>query len=333
MIPGSFVSPTFWRDRNVLITGATGLLGSWMSQALFEAGANVVALVRDDVPASNLHRLSLLKNISTVRGELEDYLLLERALGEYEIETVLHFAAQTIVGIAARSPLSTFEANIRGTYNLLEAARRSVKVGRVVVASTDKAYGDHGRVPYDEGMTLDAVAPYDLSKACADQLALGYAKFYGLPIAVTRFGNLYGGGDLNWNRIVPGTVRAALRGEKVTIRSDGKLVRDYVYVQDAVAGYALLAEHAAHDGVRGRAFNFSDEEPLTVEEIARETLRAAGRQDLELVIEGGASDEIPYQALSPRRAREVLGWRPRFSRAQALTETVAWYRTFFEARP
>jgi CDP-glucose 4,6-dehydratase len=326
----STLPSAFWRDRSVFVTGATGLLGSWMCQALCEAGASVVALVRDEVPASNLHRMKLLERVTTVRGALEDYLLLERALGEYEIETVLHLAAQTIVGIAARGPLSTFESNLRGTYNLMEAVRRSPKVRRVVVASTDKAYGDHGRRPYGEEMTLDAIAPYDLSKACADQIAIGYAKFYSLPIAVTRFGNLYGGGDLNWNRIVPGALRAAFRGEALLIRSNGKLVRDYVYVEDAVAAYALLAERVGETNVAGRAFNFSDEQPIDVMTIGKETLAAAGRSDLEFVIENAASDEIPYQALSAKRAREVLGWKPRFTRAEGLERTVGWYRAYFE---
>jgi CDP-glucose 4,6-dehydratase len=303
-----------------------------MCHALSDAGANVVALVRDHVPSSNLHRMRILDRVTTVRGQLEDYLLLERALGEYEVETVLHLAAQTIVGIAARNPLSTWDTNVRGTYNLLEAVRRSPKVRRVVVASTDKAYGDHGKAPYIEDMTLDAVAPYDLSKACADRIALAYAKFYGLSIAVTRFGNLYGGGDLNWNRIVPGTIRSALRGEKVVIRSDGRFVRDYVYVKDAVAGYALLAEKAHEPRISGCAFNFSDESPVDVIGIAKETLAAVGRPELELLVENGASDEIPYQALSAARARELLGWKPRHTRTEGLTETVSWYRAHFKER-
>lgn len=320
---------SFWRDRNVFVTGATGLLGSWLCKALVDAGANVVALVRDEVPRSNLHRLKLLSEVARVRGPLEDFLLLSRILAEYEVDTIFHLAAQTIVGIAARHPLSTFESNIRGTYHLLEAARTSPLVKRVVIASTDKAYGDHGKEPYHEEMPLLAQAPYDLSKACADQLALGYHRFYGLPVVVTRFGNLYGGGDLNWNRIVPGTIRAALRGERPVIRSDGKFVRDYIYVQDAVAAYGLLGERAADPEVVGRPFNFSDERPRTVIEMAHAALTAAGRPDLELIIENRATGEIPSQTLSAKRAREVLGWQPRYTLSQGLAETVAWYREYF----
>ncbi len=312
----------------MFVTGATGLLGSWLCHALVDAGANVVALIRDEVPRSNLHRLRLLSQVSQVRGPLEDHLLLARAIAEYEVDTIFHLAAQTIDGIASRHPLSTFEANIRGTYNLLEAARLSKLVKRVVVASTDKAYGDHGNRPYTEDLPLKAVAPYDLSKACAEQIALAYHKFFGLPVVTTRCGNLFGGGDLNWNRIVPGTIRSALRNERPIIRSNGKFVRDYVYVKDAVAAYGLLAERCAEPAIVGQPFNFSDERPMTVLEIARATLTAVRKSELELVIENGATDEIPYQALDSNAARERLGWKPRFALDEALSETVGWYREF-----
>lgn len=320
------LSPSFWRDRSVLVTGATGLLGSWLCRALVDAGANVVALVRDEVARSNLHRLSLLSDVTQVRGALEDLPTLTRVIAEYEVETIFHLAAQTIVGTAARHPISTFEANIRGTYHLLDAARQSKLVKRVIVASTDKSYGDHGETPYTEEMPLKAEAPYDISKACADLLSLSYHKFYGLPVVTTRFGNLYGGGDLNWNRIVPGTIRWGLRGERPIIRSDGLFVRDYIYVKDAVAAYGLLAEHAHEEAIVGKPYNFSDEHPRTVIEIAKETLRAVGRPDLELVIENRASGEIPKQTLSAARARAALGWAPRYSLDAGLAETVAWYR-------
>lgn len=324
------VEASFWRDRSVLVTGATGLLGSWLCKALSDVGANVVALIRDEVPRSNLHRLKLLQTVSQVRGALEDYPLLARLIAEYEVETIFHLGAQTIVGTAARHPLSTFESNIRGTYNLLEAARQSKLIRRVIVASTDKSYGDHGDTPYTEDMPSNAVAPYDVSKACADMISLSYYKFYGLPVVTTRFGNLYGGGDLNWNRIVPGTIRAALRGERPIIRSDGKYVRDYIYVQDAVAAYARLAERAADPDVVGRPYNFSDELPRTVIEIAKATLSAAGRPELELVIENRATDEIPKQTLSAKRVKEAIGWQARYTLEEGLQETVAWYRNYFQ---
>jgi CDP-glucose 4,6-dehydratase len=327
----TILNESFWRDRSVLVTGATGLLGSWLCKALVDVGANVVALVRDEVPRSNLHRLQLLSQVTQTRGALEDYHSLARIIAEYEIETIFHLGAQTIVGTAARHPLSTFEANVRGTYNLLEAARQSKLVKRVIVASTDKSYGDHGDTPYTEDMHSNAVAPYDVSKACADMIALSYHKFYKLPVVTTRFGNLYGGGDLNWNRIVPGTIRAALRGERPIIRSDGLYIRDYIYVQDAVAAYGRLAERAADDDVVGKPYNFSDEKPTTVIEIAKATLAAAGRPDLELVIENRATDEIPKQTLDARRVRELIGWQHKYTLASGLSETVAWYKDYFGA--
>jgi CDP-glucose 4,6-dehydratase len=325
----TILNESFWRDRSVLVTGATGLLGSWLCKALVDVKANVVALVRDEVPRSNLHRLQLLAQVTQTRGALEDYHTLARIIAEYEIETIFHLGAQTIVGTAARHPLSTFEANIKGTYNLLEAARQSKLIKRVIVASTDKSYGDHGDTPYTEDMASNAVAPYDVSKACADMIALSYHKFYKLPVVTTRFGNLYGGGDLNWNRIVPGTIRAALRGENQVIRSDGLYVRDYIYVQDAVSAYGRLAERAADEDVVGHPYNFSDEQPRTVIEIAKATLAAAGRPDLELIIENRASDEIPKQTLSSKLVRERLGWQAKYTLSEGLSETVKWYQQYF----
>jgi CDP-glucose 4,6-dehydratase len=321
----------FWRDRNVFVTGATGLLGSWMCDALVRAGASVTALVRDEVPRSNLHRLKLISRVSQVRGELQDYGVLARALAEYEVDTIFHLGAQTIVGIAATHPLSTFESNVRGTWNLLEAARNTRTVKRIVVASTDKVYGDNGKEPYREDTPLLAVAPYDVSKACADQITLAYHRYWGLPVVTTRFGNLYGGGDLNWNRIVPGTIRSALRGEKPIIRSNGLFVRDYIYVKDAVAAYAALAERAADADIVGRPFNFSDEAPRSVVDICRATLRACGREDLEPIVQNGATDEIPYQALSAARARAALGWKAAYTLDRALAETVDWYREYLRS--
>ena len=238
---------SFWQDRAVLVTGATGLLGSWLVSRLLDAGANVACLVRDWVPQSELVRSRRIAQVNVVRGDITDRELLERALGEYEVEVVFHLAAQTIVGIANRNPVSTFSANIGGTWNLLEACRRSPKVASIVVASSDKAYGDQEHLPYNEKMPLQGRHPYDVSKSCADLIAQTYAHTYGLPVAITRCGNFYGGGDLNWNRVVPGTIRSALRAERPVIRSDGKYVRDYFYIEDGAAAYMLLAERLASD--------------------------------------------------------------------------------------
>ncbi|HKB36296.1 MAG TPA: NAD-dependent epimerase/dehydratase family protein, partial [Gemmataceae bacterium] len=259
------VRDDFWRDRRILVTGCTGLVGAWTTRALVERGAHVVGLVRDQVCGSELTRSGLVASIDVVRGCVEDQSLLERVLAEYEVQTVFHLAAQTIVGIANRCPLSTFESNIKGTWCLLEAARRCGHRPDVVVASSDKAYGEQAELPYTEETPLAGRHPYDVSKSCADLLALAYHHTYGLPVCVTRCGNFYGGGDLNWNRIVPGTIRSLLRGERPVIRSDGLFVRDYFYVEDGVLAYMLLAERLAADPtLRGEAFNFSNEIQVTV---------------------------------------------------------------------
>src|SRR5271156_6816954 len=258
----------FWRDRSVFITGATGLVGGWLTKHLLEQGASVTALVRDWVPASQFVRDGFADRVNVVRGGLSSPYLLERVLGEYEIEIVFHLAAQTIVGIANRNPLSTFEINIRGTWNLLEACRRSPTVKSVILASSDKAYGDQTVLPYKEDMPLQGKHPYDVSKSCADLIAQSYAHTFGVPLAITRCGNFYGGGDLNWNRVVPGTIRSVIRGERPIIRSDGKFVRDYFYVEDGAAAYMLLAERLSADTtLRGQAFNFSNESQVSVLEM------------------------------------------------------------------
>ena len=317
----------FWTDRNVFVTGATGLLGSHLTRELVERGASVTALVRDSVAASHFHRLGLEKKVSIVRGALEDYPLLERALGEYEIESVFHLGAQTIVGIANRNPLSTWESNVRGTYHLMEACRRSPKVKRVLVASSDKAYGAQPKLPYDEDSPLIGRFPYDCSKSCTDLICTSYSVSFGLPVCITRCGNLFGAGDLNWNRIVPGTIRSALRGEKPIIRSDGSFVRDYFYVEDAVHSYLTCAENMDRKDIAGQAFNFSDEKPLDVIAIAKMTLEACGRPDLELDIRGEATNEIPEQYLSSEKAKRLLpGWKPTYGIAEGLQKTVGWYR-------
>lgn len=322
------VDSDYWRDRPVLVTGATGLLGSWLTRRLLEAGAKIVCVVRDWVPHSELVRGHLLESVSVVRGDLREPGLIERALGEYEIDTVMHVAAQAIVGIANRNPLSTFESNIQATWNVLEACRRAPTVRAVVAASSDKAYGDQPDLPYTEDARLAACHPYDVSKACADMIAQSYAKSFGLPVAITRCGNFYGGGDLNWNRIVPGTVRSALRGQRPVIRSDGQYIRDYFYVEDGAAAYMLLArELHARPELRGAAFNFSNELQITVLDLVRRILRTVG-SDLQPEIRNEASNEIRHQYLSAARARRELNWQPLFTLDEGLTRTIAWYREF-----
>ncbi len=321
---------SFWRERPVLVTGATGLLGSWLTRALIERGASVVALIRDWVPENELFRSGALERVTIVRGDVRDQEAVERALGEYEIDTVFHLAAQTIVGIANRNPISTFESNIRGTWVMLEACRRSPLVNQIIVASSDKAYGHHEQLPYREDAALKGRHPYDVSKSCADLIAKSYAVTYGLPVCVTRCGNLFGGGDLNWNRIVPGTIRSALRGERPIIRSDGSHIRDYFYVEDGALAYITLAEQlAARRELAGEAFNFSNEIQMTVLELARMILRLAGRDELELDVRAEAKNEINHQYLDASKAREALGWHPHFSLEEGLARTIEWYREFF----
>ena len=321
----------FWVDRPTLVTGGTGLVGSWLVRRLRQAGASVVCLVRDWVPESELVRSGDLARATVVRGDVRDQATLERALGEHEIGTVIHLAAQTIVGIANRNPVSTFETNIQGTWALLEACRRSPLVQQVVVASSDKAYGVHDQLPYDETAPLRGDHPYDVSKSCADLIAHTYAKSYGLPVAITRCGNFYGGGDLNWNRIIPGTIRSVIRGERPVIRSDGSFIRDYFYVEDGAAAYMLLAEQlAGRPELRGEAFNFSNEIQLTALDVVRQVLASLG-SSLEPEILNQASNEIPHQYLSAEKARRLLNWSPAFTFPEGLQKTIAWYRDFLGA--
>jgi CDP-glucose 4,6-dehydratase len=322
------MSAEFWRDRTTFVTGGTGLVGSWLVRRLVDAGADVVCLVRDWVPQSEAVASGLLAKVKVVRGDICDAALMERVIGEYEIDTVMHLAAQTIIGIANRNPASTFETNIRGTWVLLEACRRAPKVRQIVMASSDKAYGDQDVLPYDESTPLQGTHPYDVSKSCADLIAQTYAISYGLPVVTTRCGNFYGGGDLNWNRIVPGTVRSVLRNQRPVIRSDGQSIRDYFYVEDGAAAYMLLAERLAADGnLAGQAFNFSNELQVKVLDLTRNILRLMN-SGLEPEIRDEATNEIRHQYLSAAKARGQLHWSPLFTLDQGLTRTIDWYRGF-----
>ena len=326
------LNTSFWRDRPTLVTGASGLVGGWVVKRLRELRADVVCLVRDWVPQSQLVRSHQFEQVKVVRGDVRDQALLERVLGEYEVDTVLHLAAQTTVPIAARNPISTFETNIAGTWTMLEACRRSPLVKQVVTASSDKAYGDHDGRPYDETSPLMGLHPYDVSKSCADLIAQTYARVYELPVSITRCGNFYGGGDLNWNRLVPGTIRSVLRGQRPVIRSDGRAVRDYFYVEDGAAAYLLLAEQLhARPELRGEAFNFSNEAPVAVVDLVQRILDTMGSR-LTADIRDDARHEIPHQVLSAEKARRVLGWSPIFSLGEGLRRTIDWYRdTVIEA--
>jgi CDP-glucose 4,6-dehydratase len=318
-----------WKNRRVFVTGATGLVGSWLTRRLVEEGAYVAALVRDWDPQSELVRSGTLQRCTVVQGALEDYATLERAITEHEVDTVFHLGAQTIVGTALRSPLATFEANIRGSYQLLEACRRQRElVQRIVVASSDKAYGDSKVLPYLEDMPLNGRHPYDVSKSCTDLLSLTYAHTYGLPVSIARCGNIYGGGDLNWSRIVPGTIRLVLEGKPPVLRSNGTLVRDYLFVDDVVDAYMSLADASERPGVRGEAFNFSPGQRISVMDITRSLLAVMGREDLQPVILDQARAEIQDQVLDSTKAQERLGWTAKHTLGTGLQKTVAWYRNY-----
>lgn len=328
------MSKSFWQDRPVFVTGATGLVGSWTVKALVEQGAEVVCLVRDWVPQSEIVRSGTLDHVRVVRGELADQALLERTLGEYEVDTVIHLAAQTIVGVANRNPVATFETNIGGTWKLMEACRRSPSVKQIVVASSDKAYGDQEKLPYDENAPMQGRHPYDVSKSCTDLIAQSYAHTYKLPVCVTRCGNFYGGGDLNWSRIVPGTLRSILRGERPVIRSDGSFIRDYFYVKDGAASYLHLAQKMAENSeIHGEAFNFSNELQITVLELTNTILDLMGAsKTLPPMILNETKNEIKHQYLSAEKARRLLDWSPNWTLEQALTETIDWYRSYLATK-
>jgi CDP-glucose 4,6-dehydratase len=318
-----------WGARRVLVTGATGMVGSWLVKELLARSAYVVALVRDADPQSELLRSGDIAKVAVVNGGLEDFGTVERAINEHETDTVFHLGAQTIVGVAHRFPLATWEANVRGTYNLLEACRiHSDLVERIVVASSDKAYGATDDLPYTEETPLNGRHPYEASKACSELIARSYHHTYGLRLAIARCANVYGGGDLNWSRIVPGTIRSFHRAERPVLRSDGSFVRDYFYVKDAVGSYLDLADGLDDEHVTGEAFNFSTEESLTVTEMVDEVRRLMGCDGIDPEIRDDAVGEIREQRLSAAKASAVLGWRPKYELEQGLSETIAWYRDF-----
>lgn len=324
---------SFWRDKRILVTGPTGLVGSWLTHTLVDAGAHVVALVCERNPQSELIRSGTMARVVAVEGRLEHPGVVARTVNEHEIDTIFHLGAQTLVGTARRAPVATFQSNIEGTWNVLEAAHvcRGL-VQRVVVASSDKAYGDQPNLPYTEDMPLAGRAPYDVSKSCTDLLSQSYHVTYGLPVIIARCGNIYGGGDLNWSRIVPGTIRDLLRNQQPVIRSDGRLVRDYLYVEDVVSAYLLLGEALCDDGFAGQAFNFSAESPMSVLEMYRAVCEAMGA-DVEPAVLGQAVGEIQNQHLSSAKATSALGWKPQFELGHGLARTVAWYTNLIESSP
>jgi CDP-glucose 4,6-dehydratase len=323
---------SFWIEQKVLVTGATGLLGSWLVKELNNAGSEVSILVRDLSPQSALVQSGDYKRTHIIEGCLESYADVERAVSESESNIVIHLGAQTIVNIAKRSPLNTFESNIRGTYNLLEATRiHSNFVKAIVIASSDKAYGQSNQLPYREDMPLSGSEPYEVSKSCTDLISQSYFKSYNLPVAIARCGNIYGGGDLNFNRIIPGTIKSLLNGKSPIIRSDGTYVRDYIYVKDAVSAYLKLAQAVYEGHFHGEAFNFSPERAVTVLEIVATLQKKMNCPELKPVVENSAAGEIHSQYLDSSKARQKLSWQPTYALEHGLTETIAWYRHYFSS--
>ncbi len=328
--------PSSWNDRRVLVTGGSGLLGSHLIRRLHSEGAWVVCFNRDPDPQSPLWLSGESDQVAVAQGSLESFEHVRTAISEREVDTVIHLGAQAIVGVGRRNPIGTFESNIQGTWNVLEACRlygQSVK--RILVASSDKAYGDSDELPYVETMPLAARNPYDVSKSCADLIAQCYSQTYGLPVAIARCGNLYGPGDLNFSRLIPGTIRSLLNGERPKIRSNGRMIREYLYVEDAVQGYLDMAEwldRPRREDDPQRAFNFTSGESLTVLEVVKRISMAMGCDGLLPEIMDSARGEIQVQRLSWTRARDTLGWAPKHALESALHETIRWYRTFFATR-
>ena len=322
-----------WEGKKVLVTGATGLVGSWLVKALLKRKSIIVALVRDIDYQTEFYRSGDYLKTNIVNGSLENFSIIERAINEYEVDTIFHLGAQTIVGAAYREPLQTFESNIRGTYNILEACRRHRDfVKEIVIASSDKAYGIADKLPYTEDMPLKGSHPYDVSKSCTDLLAQTYSYTYNMPIVIARCGNIYGGGDLNWSRIIPGTILSLLNNKRPIIRSDGKYIRDYIYVKDIVDAYINLAESITKKNISGEAFNFSNESRMTVIEIVNTIRLIMGKVDLEPEILNLKLKEIPEQSLSAEKAHRILEWFPKYNPKKALSETVDWYENYFNKK-
>ena len=321
-----------WKNSNVLITGATGFVGTWITKALIDRGANVVALIRDEIPNMPLRTMGIYKNLgAAVSGDITDYSSVKRVFNEYEIDTCFHLAAQTIVGVAKSNPTNTFKINILGSWNVFEAARTSETLKRLVIASTDKVYGEPVELPITEEHPLLAAYPYDASKACVERLARTFFTTYGLPVSITRCCNIYGGGDLNFSRIIPGTIRSIILNQNPVIRSDGTPVRDFIYVKDAANAYLVLAESMDRRGVAGEAFNFGSNAPINMLNLVREIIAASGRTGLRPDVQGTKKPdaEIDEQYLSSEKAERVLGWKPKYDLQAGLKETIRWYENYF----
>jgi len=317
----------FWKDKKVFVTGADGFIGGWVAKILIEKGAEVTIIVRDLKTRSSLDLHNIRKDVNIIEGDIIDCPLMQRVMNEYSIQYVFHLAAQPLVEIAIRSPLSTFESNIKGTWSILESARLTETIKGVIVASSDKAYGDQEKLPYSEGQPLLGLYPYDASKVCADVLARSYFRSFGLPVIVTRNANTYGGGDLNFGRIIPGAIISSLKGEELIIRSDGTPERDYLYVKDAVESYLSLAENIENKELQGQAFNTGSGIPLSVLDLFKLIIKLTGKE-IEPKVVGEATKEISRQYLSVKKVNETIGWKAKYTLEEGLKETIDWYRNY-----
>jgi CDP-glucose 4,6-dehydratase len=320
-----------WTGRSVLVTGGNGFVGGWLVADLIRRGARVTALIRDVIPSSTLDLLGAAPKVRMVHGDAEDLDCVVRTLAEYKVEVIFHLAAQSQVGVANRSPRATIKTNIMSTLNVLEAARLHAVLKALVAASSDKAYGQQERLPYHEDDPLRGTYPYDASKACTDLLAHSYARTFGLPIAVTRCGNIFGPADINLDRLVPDTIRSLSRGQAPVIRSDGMYVRDYLFVADAVAAYRSTAEALldGRPGVAGEAFNFGTNRPVAVKTLVEMLIKISGKRIKPRIL-NTATGEIREQYLSSDKALSVLGWKARVKLEPALTKTYRWYVRYFK---
>ena len=320
----------FWKEKNVLVTGADGFIGSWLAKSLIEKGANVVTIVRDIKKKSNIDIMNLREGIDLIHGDIVNYDICSRVLNEYNVDSVFHIAAQAIVLSANKSPLPTFESNIKGTWNILEACRLNKGVKRIVVASSDKAYGEQKKLPYKEESPLLGYYPYDASKACTDILARCYFKTYNLTLAVTRNANTYGPADMNFSRIIPDIIKTLINGKQPVIRSDGSPQRDYMFIKDSVNAYLTLAENLHRKEIIGESFNFGTGKPVGVLALLRKVLNLMKKENIKPKILGLAKNEIDRQYLSIEKAKRLLNWHPDYTLDQGLKETVDWYKSYFE---
>ncbi|MFZ5800896.1 MAG: NAD-dependent epimerase/dehydratase family protein [Candidatus Omnitrophota bacterium] len=316
----------FWENKRILVTGYEGFLGSWLTRALLQNGAKVVGLDKKVRRKDTILNRDELKRIKMVKGRVENAALIKNILQRERVEFIFHLAAESLVGRCLKNPCAAFSTNIRGTWNILEQSRRYGKIRGIIVASSDKAYGEHLKLPYREEFALKGDHPYDASKSCADLLANTYANTFKLPVCVTRCGNIFGAGDFNFSRLIPDAICCAVSGKTLKIRSNGKFIRDYIYVKDIVAGYLLLGRKMYQKNLSGKAFNFSDERPLSVLQMVKLVGKAAS-VPLRYEILNQAQYEIKRQYLCSAAARRILRWRPRYSLSKALQETVAWYKS------